>query len=72
MPSGLIAHCINCFRLANSTDGEFKRSLPTTVVFILLGWVEYGFFAPFYWLRLWLGIPNRAEPDPAPRDESPE
>ena len=44
------------------TDGEFKRSPLTVFGFILVGCAEYGLFAPFYLLRLWLGPQTKSAP----------
>lgn len=43
------------------TSGEFKKTVFNVIGFVLLGFAEYVFFAPIYWLVLFLKFSREPE-----------
>jgi hypothetical protein len=53
------------------TSGTFRRSPLTIAGFIILSIAEYAVFAPFYWLRFFLNLPN-GRSSSSPENEIPD
>ncbi len=58
------------------TSGEFKKTAFNVIGFIFLGFAEYLFFAPIYWLVLFLKLSrkpdSRSQAEPIPKTDSQE
>jgi hypothetical protein len=44
------------------SSGNFKRSPVVIAGFFVTGLVEYGIFAPFYWLRVLINLARMGQP----------